>query len=60
MPIQTTNTAFYSGFMPIQNTSSDQAQILTFTVPVNDVNPVWFYDAQASNCQSGMVGGINV
>lgn len=32
---------------------------LTYTVPVRDTNPVWFYCPQARHCQSGMVGAIN-
>lgn len=32
---------------------------LTYTIPVRDTNPVWFYCSQARHCQSGMVGAIN-
>jgi plastocyanin len=32
---------------------------VTFTITVNDTNPIYFYCSVASHCQSGMVGVIN-
>jgi plastocyanin len=46
---------FYSGFMP---TSSGPAN-KTFTITVNNTNPIWFYCGQGTHCESGMVGVIN-
>ncbi|KAJ7103395.1 hypothetical protein B0H15DRAFT_942852 [Mycena belliarum] len=54
---------FHSGFMPVAaNTSVDTRP--TFTVTVNDTQPVWVYCAQAagtaaSHCGQGMVFSIN-
>jgi hypothetical protein len=46
--------AFWSGFMPTQDQGS-----LTYTVPIKDNSPIWFYCSQAKHCQGGMVGVIN-
>jgi hypothetical protein len=46
--------AFFSGFIP----TNAQGQ-LTFTLPVRDTNPIWFYCTQGMHCQAGMVGVIN-
>jgi hypothetical protein len=45
---------FFSGFMP---TADDG--LLTYTVPVVDQSPMWFYCSQGKHCQDGMVGVIN-
>ena len=49
---------FFSGFQPMLTESSDPT---TFTITINDTNPIWFYCGQTifSHCQSGMVGVIN-
>jgi hypothetical protein len=48
---------FFSGFVPTASSPSGS----TFTIIVNDTNPIWFYCAQTTgnHCQSGMVGSIN-
>jgi hypothetical protein len=46
--------AFFSGFMP-----TDKEGQLTYTIPIRDTNPIWFYCSQAKHCQEGMVGVIN-
>jgi hypothetical protein len=46
--------AFFSGFMP-----TDKQGQLTYTIPIRDTNPIWFYCSQARHCQDGMVGVIN-
>jgi len=54
---------FHSGFMPVAaNTSVDTRP--TFTVIVNDTQPIWIYCSQAagtpaSHCGQGMVFAIN-
>ncbi|KAF3929480.1 hypothetical protein ABW19_dt0200165 [Dactylella cylindrospora] len=47
---------FYSGFMPV---SADTTIMPTFTIPVENDRPIWFYCSQGRHCQSGMVGVIN-
>jgi plastocyanin len=47
---------FYSGFMPV---AQDATEIPTFTITVQNTNPIWFYCSQAKHCQAGMVGAIN-
>ncbi|KAA6410094.1 MAG: hypothetical protein FRX48_05513 [Lasallia pustulata] len=55
-PCQPVNSsAFYSGYMPVSSGPGSK----TFTVMVNDTNPVWFYCSVGSHCQSGMVGVVN-
>jgi hypothetical protein len=49
-----TRNVFYSGYMP---TADDG--LLTYTVPVVDKSPMWFYCSQQKHCQTGMVGVIN-
>jgi hypothetical protein len=48
---------FFSGFVPTMESPSST----TFTITVNDTNPIWFYCGQTlgNHCQSGMVGAIN-
>jgi plastocyanin len=48
-------TAFFSG--PISTTSGQNANV--FTLTINDTNPIWFYCAVPSHCESGMAGVIN-
>ncbi|KAF2673389.1 Cupredoxin [Microthyrium microscopicum] len=52
--VNTAGRAFFSGFMPTEA----QGQI-TYTVPVRDTQPMWFYCPQGRHCQDGMVGVIN-
>ncbi|KAH9869938.1 hypothetical protein J1614_006859 [Plenodomus biglobosus] len=51
--------AFFSGFMPTNASAAATNQLLTYTVPVKDDKPVWFYCTQGQHCQAGMVGAIN-
>jgi plastocyanin len=43
---------FFSGFVPTQ----DSPSATTFSIIVNDTNPIWFYCGQTTgnHCQSGM------
>jgi len=52
-------TAFYSGFMPTNATFGTTSNVLTYTIPVRDEKPIWFYCSQGRHCQNGMVGAIN-
>ncbi|KAF2396439.1 Cupredoxin [Trichodelitschia bisporula] len=52
--VQSAPNAFFSGFMP----TNAEGQ-LTYTLPIKDTNPIWFYCSQARHCQDGMVGVIN-
>lgn len=48
---------FFSGFVPTKDSPSST----TFTITVQNSNPIWFYCSQTvgSHCQKGMVGAIN-
>lgn len=48
------SNAFYSGFFPTAAEGS-----LTYTIPVVDQQPMWFYCSQGPHCQMGMVGVVN-
>ena len=47
---QPMNNGFFGGF---------QQPPATFTIQVNDTNPIWCYCSTAGHCQNGMVGVIN-
>ncbi|KAI9823397.1 MAG: hypothetical protein M1826_007753 [Phylliscum demangeonii] len=47
---------FFSGFMPVSNTSTTMP---VWTIAINDTKPIWFYCSQGKHCQAGMVGVIN-
>lgn len=47
-----------SGSLPV-DASADSFEIPTYTVMVNDTNPVWLYCATGPHCESGMVMVIN-
>lgn len=49
------DNGFVSGFIPTDPSSDG----VVFSVVLNDTEPLYFYDAQGSHCQSGMVGSIN-
>lgn len=34
-------------------------QLGTYTIRVNDTNPIWLYCSQGKHCQNGMVAAIN-
>ncbi|TAQ85378.1 hypothetical protein B7494_g6298 [Chlorociboria aeruginascens] len=50
---------FFSGFQPTSDATG--ANPTTFTITVNDTNPIWVYCSQTkgNHCQSGMVFAIN-
>jgi len=48
-------TAFFSG--PFSQSSGQNANV--FTLTINDTNPIWFYCAVPTHCESGMAGVIN-
>ena len=47
---------WWSGFMPM---TANAKSTPVFSIMVQDTNPMYFYDAQGSNCQSGAVGAVN-
>jgi len=47
---------FDSGFMPV---ADGAATFPTFTIVVNDTNPIWAYCRQANHCGQGMVFAVN-
>jgi len=52
---------FNSGFMPV---ATNQTSFPTYTITVNDTQPIWVYCAQAANipashCGAGMVFAVN-
>lgn len=56
-PCQPLANGFFSSFVPTTETPAST----TFTVTVENSNPIWFYCGQTTgnHCQSGMVGSIN-
>ncbi|KAI0021641.1 hypothetical protein F4780DRAFT_770120 [Xylariomycetidae sp. FL0641] len=58
-PCHLQDDGIFSGFTP--NTESDVAAPTTFTITVNDTEPLWFYCPQTTgdHCQNGMVHSIN-
>lgn len=51
-------TGFHSGFLPVA-ASASQGMLPTYTIKVNNTNPLWIYCAQGPHCQRGMVMVIN-
>jgi len=49
-------TGVFSGFMPVAATDTS---IPTYTILINNTNPMWIYCAQGKHCQSGMSMVIN-
>jgi len=47
---------FDSGFMPV---AAGSTTFPTYTITVNDTNPIWAYCRQAGHCGSGMVFSAN-
>ncbi|GBE78296.1 hypothetical protein BKA93DRAFT_818642 [Sparassis latifolia] len=61
-PCHLVDGGFDSGFMPVPSNQTNDFP--TFTVTVNDTNPVWVYCRQAANtpqshCGNGMVFAVN-
>lgn len=50
-------TGFDSGFMPVSNTTT--SGFPTYSVTINDTNPIWGYCRQTGHCGMGMVFAIN-
>ncbi|KXX79941.1 hypothetical protein MMYC01_202290 [Madurella mycetomatis] len=51
-------TGFHSGYLPV-SASADMGMIPTYTIRINDTNPLWLYCAQGRHCGGGMVMVIN-
>jgi plastocyanin len=51
-------TGFHSGFQPAA-ASAAMGMIPTYTIMVNNTNPIWVYCAQGKHCESGMALVIN-
>ncbi|KAK3899358.1 Cupredoxin [Staphylotrichum tortipilum] len=51
-------TGFHSGFLPAA-ASAAQGMIPTYTIQINNTNPLWLYCAQGKHCENGMVMVIN-
>jgi plastocyanin len=49
-------TGVFSGFMPVAATDMS---IPTYTILINNTNPMWIYCSQAKHCQAGMSMVIN-
>ncbi|KAF2806587.1 Cupredoxin [Mytilinidion resinicola] len=52
------STSFFSGFMA----TSSKPDTKTFTIAIENTDPIWFYCSQNSpvdHCKAGMVGVIN-
>ncbi|KAJ7460994.1 hypothetical protein B0H11DRAFT_2057691 [Mycena galericulata] len=47
---------FDSGFMAV---AANQTQFPTFTIQINDTQPIWAYCRQAGHCGEGMVFSVN-
>ncbi|KAK7035741.1 programmed cell death protein 5 [Favolaschia claudopus] len=50
------NGKFSSGFMAV---SPDATNFPTFTIQINDTQPIWVYCQQAGHCGQGMVFSVN-
>ncbi|KIM93277.1 hypothetical protein OIDMADRAFT_61774 [Oidiodendron maius Zn] len=48
-------TGFFAGFM----TNGTGPNPTTFTITINDTNPIWYFCLFPGHCQAGMVGVIN-
>ncbi|SPQ27154.1 1ce725ca-5ab4-4143-bbab-bdf7954128f3 [Thermothielavioides terrestris] len=51
-------TGFHSGFLPAA-ASASMGMLPTFTIEINNTNPLWIYCAQGKHCENGMVMVIN-
>ncbi|CAD0112271.1 unnamed protein product [Aureobasidium uvarum] len=54
-PCAAMDNGFNSGFVKVASGESDT----TFTITVNNTDPIWYYCPQGDHCQAGMVGVIN-
>ncbi|OAA57575.1 Cupredoxin [Niveomyces insectorum RCEF 264] len=51
-------TGFHSGFVPVA-ASANTGSVPTYTIMINNTNPIWVYCAQAKHCENGMSMVIN-
>lgn len=51
-------TGFHSGFLPAA-ASAAMGMVPTYTIQINNTNPLWLYCAQGRHCENGMVMVIN-
>ncbi|VBB78335.1 Putative protein of unknown function [Podospora comata] len=51
-------TGFHSGFQPVA-ASASMGMIPTYTIQINNTNPLWLYCAQGRHCENGMSMVIN-
>jgi plastocyanin len=49
------SSSFFSGAM----STTSGVNSMTYTLTINDTQPIWFYCSVASHCEAGMVGSIN-
>ncbi|THX14677.1 hypothetical protein D6D13_03028 [Aureobasidium pullulans] len=54
-PCAAMDNGFNSGFVKVASGDSNT----TFTITVNNTDPIWYYCPQGDHCQAGMVGVIN-
>ncbi|THY98127.1 hypothetical protein D6C92_03037 [Aureobasidium pullulans] len=54
-PCAAMDNGFNSGFVKVASGESNT----TFTITVNNTDPLWYYCPQGDHCQAGMVGVIN-
>ncbi len=60
-PINNFNSSiagFHSGFIPAA-ASAAMGMTATYTVMINNTNPIWVYCSQGKHCESGMSMVIN-
>jgi plastocyanin len=54
-PCAAIDNGFNSGFVKVASGESST----TFTITINNTDPIWYYCPQGDHCQAGMVGVIN-
>jgi uncharacterized cupredoxin-like copper-binding protein len=54
----TNQTGVFSGFQPVA-ASMAMGMVPTWTISVQNTNPMWFYCATGKHCQAGMVMVVN-
>jgi plastocyanin len=54
-PCVPSSNALFSGFVPVKSGVGSQS----WTLKINNTNPIWLYCAQAKHCQAGMAIVIN-
>ncbi|KAK4225805.1 Cupredoxin [Podospora fimiseda] len=56
--MHTNATGFHSGFQPVA-ASASMGMVPTYTIQINNTNPLWLYCAQGRHCENGMAMVIN-